>query len=137
MKTAKEIQTDIYNFLRGSKFAQGVNGDVYRQGYRPRNSAKEDIIVIFTTGAVGEVQRGVVTINAYVPDIDPYRNGVFVEDGRRTAEVETLAKNWVESLTAAKSDYLFNLNNTIYTEADAEVPQHFIVVRLNYKLYQN
>ena len=132
MLTAKQVQNDIYQMLRTSTLSSMISGAVYKSGYRPRDSKEEDAVVIFTAGTPGEVQRGVVTINIFVPDIDPFENGLLVEDGERTAELEKAAAEWVETLTADKSNYKFRLQQTIYTEAEAEINQHFVVVILQY-----
>ena len=134
-KTGKQVQGDIYKLLKGSTICSMISGDVYRNGYRPRNSSLEDAVVTFTAGLPDQIQTGVVTVNIYVPDIDPYDNGVFVEDGQRTEELERLAAEWVDSLTAAVSCYAFKLQQTIYTEEEAEINQHFIVVKLGYKYF--
>ena len=55
--------------LQSTELSAMISGGVYRDGYRPRDSKLEDIIVIFTNGEVGEVEIGTVTINIYVPDI--------------------------------------------------------------------
>lgn len=135
--TAKQIQGDVYTFLKDSVLCSMISGDVYRNGLRPRDSGKEDAVVIFTTGLPDQIQTGVVTVNIYVPDIDPYGNGVLVEDGRRTAELESLAAEWVESLSAGLSNYRFRLQQTIYTEEDADIRQHFVVVKLRFEYFGN
>ena len=61
--------------------------------------------------------------------------GVFVEDGQRAEEIERLADKWVKSLTADKSCYKFRLQQTIYTEAEPDINQHFIVVKLHYDFF--
>ena len=76
-----------------------------------------------------------MTVNIYVPDIDPFRNGTWVEDGRRTEEMEKLAQAWADSLTAEVSCYKFKLQQTIYTEEAAEINQHFVVVKLKYEYF--
>ena len=134
-KTAKQVQTDVYTLLRDSTLYTLLSGEVYRNGLRPRDSRLEDAVVTFTTGLPDEIQTGVVTINIYVPDIDPYDNGVFVEDGERTAEVEALAQAWVDSLSCEVSNYRFKLQQTIYTEAEPELNQHFVVVKLTYRYF--
>jgi hypothetical protein len=134
-KTSKQIQGDIYRLLKDSTLYSMISGDVYRSGYRPRDSKKEDAVVIFTAGLPGEIQSGVVTVHIFVPDIDPYGNGVLVENGARTAEVERLAQNWVDSLTAEVSCYKFELQATISTEEEEEINQHFIVIMLKYKYF--
>ncbi len=134
-KTGKQIQGDIYQLLRDSDLARMITGDVYRYGMRPRDSRLEDAVVIFTTGVPTQVEEGVVTINIYVPDVDPYENGVLVEDGERTEELEAAAQQWVESLTTSVSNYKFRLQMAIFTEEEPEINQHFVVVRLGYQYY--
>lgn len=133
-KTGKQIQGDIYQLLRDSTLAGNISGEVYRRGYRPRDSRKEDAIVAFTTGLAGQVQKGVVTVSIYVPDIDPYGNGVLTEDGERLEQIEALAAEWVEEISYSSSAYKFRLQQTIYTEDDAVINQHFVVVKLGYEL---
>ncbi len=134
-KTGKQVQGDIYRLLRDSTLYTLITGEVYRNGLRPRDSQKEDAVVIFTTGLPTEIQEGVVTVNIFVPDIDPYDNGVMVENGERTEEIERLAAEWVESLSAEVSCYLFDLMQTIYTEEEPDIKQHFVVVKLHYRYY--
>lgn len=136
-KTGKQVQGDIYRLFKGSTLYTMISGDVYRNGYRPRDSRLEDAVVTFTAGLPDQIQTGVVTVNIFVSDIDPYDNGVLVEDGRRTEELERLAQAWVDSLTAAVSCYKFKLMQTIYTEEEAEINQHFIVVKLAYEYFGN
>lgn len=133
-KTSKQIQGDVFSFLCDSTLSTMISGGVYRQGMRPRDSRKEDAIVIFSTGIPGQIQEGSVVINIYVPDIDPWGNGVFVENGARTEALEWAAQEWVESLTYDKSIYKFRLQQTIYTEDEPSIKQHFIVVKLAFKL---
>lgn len=132
-KTAKQIQGDIYRMLKESNLATMITGQIYRNGYRPRDSRKEDAVVIFTTGTSGQRPAGVITINIFVPDIDPYANGLYVEDGQRTEQLESAALQWTESLTTGKSDYKFSLQQTIYTEEEPDIHQRFIVVKLKYE----
>ena len=49
-KTGKQVQGDIYRLLRDSSLYLRISGEVYRYGYRPRDSRKEDATVRFTTG---------------------------------------------------------------------------------------
>lgn len=99
-KTSKQIQGDVYRLLKDSVLATQISGGVYRSGNRPRDSKKEDAVVIFTSGLPDEIQTGVVTVNIFVPDIDPNDDGVLLEDSERTEELERLAEEWVKSLTA-------------------------------------
>lgn len=133
--TSKQIQGDVYRFLRGSTLSAIISGGVYRNGMRPRNSQLEDAVVTFVTGESDEVQSGVVVVNIYVADIDPFDDGVLVEDSERTEELEIAAAEWVESLTCARSNYKFRLSAAIQTFEETEIFQHFVSVRLRYDLW--
>lgn len=102
---------------------------------RPRDSKLEDAVVIFTGGFANEIQSGVVTVNIYVPDIDPREDGVLTEDGERTEELERAADDWVKTLTASRGCYHFRLGQTITTEYEPEIQQHFVVVKLYYRFF--
>lgn len=134
-KTGKQIQGDVYRLFKDSTLYTMISGEVYREGYRPRDSRLEDAVVIFDTGLSDEIQTGIVTVDIYVPDIDPYGNGVLVEDGQRTEQLERLAQAWADSLTAEVSCYMFKLGATIYTEYEPDINQHFVVVKLKYRYY--
>lgn len=53
-KTSKQIQGDVYRLLQDSVLSGMISGEVYRSGYRPRDSNREDAVVIFTTGLPDE-----------------------------------------------------------------------------------
>ena len=131
-KTAKQIVSDVMNLLKGSPLVESITGKVYRSGCRPEGSKKEDLVVIFTTGDPSQMQRGVVTINIYTRDVQSDKN--YVEDGSRCEAIEILAQQWIDSLNKGGSPYYFTLQQTIYTEAEKEINQHFVVVKLKYKL---
>lgn len=134
-KTAKDIQTDFFSLLKGSNLASMVNGSIYRDGLRPRDSKKEDIVIIYSAGEDdGEIQSGIVTLNIYVPDITPYKNGTMVENAARTAKIERAAQEWFDAAKTATSEYIFRLYNTIHTSADEDINQHFVVVQVRYRL---
>lgn len=133
--TSKRVQGDIYRLLKRSSLAASLSGQVYRQGMRPRDSRQEDAVVIFTTGLPDQVQSGVVTVNIFVPDVEGVGTGVLEEDGKRCEEIEAAAAAWVKTLTADKSFYRFSLQQTIYTEAEPETNQHFVVVKLKYRFF--
>ena len=135
-KTGQQVEDDVYGFLKSSPLASFISGKVYKFGMRPRGSEKEDAIVKFVTGYdnADPIQSGTVVINIYVPDFDPFENGVLVRDISRCTAIENVANKWVNSLTADKSDYYFRTAQTIYTEEDAEIKQHFVSIRLKFKL---
>ena len=135
-RTASQVQGDVYDLLIDSELAKQLSGKVYRRGYRPRDSRLEDAEIIFTTGFPGEIETGVVTINIYCSDIDPYNNGILVENGQRISEIEKVADTWVKTLVAGRSNYLFSLEEAIHSTEDPEINQHFVVIKLGYRYYE-
>lgn len=133
--TAKEIQTFFFDLIKASPIATAVNGSVYRHGLRPRDSKLEDITVSFVSGLTNQIQTGVIAVCIYVPDIDPYGNGVYVEDGSRTATLERIAQNWIDSHPAGTSDYYLSLQDTIATIEDEQIHQHFVSIMIHYDLF--
>ena len=142
MKTGQQIVTDLIALLRNTALVngvsetdtiEGVGGDIYRSGTRPRDSKEEDIVVIFTTGDGAQFQSGVVTLNIFVPYIACGSDGVLYEDSERCEQIESLAQTTVNGLTANLSDYKFRLRDTIHTQQDDEINQSFVVVRLSFQ----
>lgn len=140
-KTSKEIQSDFYAMLKNSSLAKAVNGNVYRasvdSSYRPRNSNYEDIEVIFSQGATEQIQKGVITILVYVADIDPYENGVLVENGSRIEELSRMAQDWVDSCPEAGTGYGISQKTPIDSIPIKEINQHAVSIQLNYEYYEN
>ena len=135
MKTGHQIETDIYGFLKESDFVGALTGGLYRKGQRPPDSRLEDCVVIFTTADGEQIQRGTVTINVYVPDIYPYKNGVPVENIARCEEIEGLLQTWLDSMTAEVSGYLFHLKAAIHTQREETIHQSFVVARIDFKYF--
>lgn len=132
-RTGQQIITDIIWLLRGTPLTDAIGGGVYRGGTRPLDSRAEDLVVIFTTADAGQFQRGVVTLNVYVQDILAGKDGIAVTDSARCEELEVIAQETVDMLTARRSNYIFKLRDAIHTQRDEEIGQSFIVVRLGFK----
>lgn len=141
MATLTELQVtgDIREMLMESELFGQISGEAYigdaETSTRPRDSRKEDAVVVFVTGLADQVQTGVVLVKVYTVDVDPYDNGVLVADYNRLSEIQKLAQQWVDSLTAERSCYKFSLQQTISTEADADISQHYVAVRLHYEYF--
>lgn len=146
-KTGKEIERDVFTLLQTSYIVtgkgevgaagrvDGINGGVYRANQRPRDSKLEDMVVIFTAATSRQFQEGVVTLNIYVPDIYPFNDGLPRENGERCEQLERLAQDSVDALTASLSDYLFCVepNRSIHTQREDEIHQSFVVVPLFFR----
>lgn len=138
MVTSKTVQRDIYNALRGSELARNISGRIYYDGTRERDSMLEDVEVVFTYGTTdGQTASGVVTLLVYFPDIDPYGNGVMVEDIARATELEALCATFVDDVKVSMTNYKIGLRQSIMTQAQTEINQHFVSVMLAYETIEN
>lgn len=140
IKTDKEIQGDFLDLVSHSPLATAVNGGIYRSNgtdsYRPRDSKLEDIEVIFTKGFTEQVQKGVITILVYVPDIDPYGNGVWVEDGARTAQLARIAQDWIDVCPERYTSYGITQKDTITAVPLPDIRQHAVSIQLHYDFFE-
>lgn len=132
-KTGKQIEADLFHFIKNSSLAKMIRGSVYRNGMRPVKSVREDAIVTFITGIDGQFQNGKVNVNIYVPDID---NGseVFVEDISRTTEIEVEAFRVIREELNPHPKYLFSLFQIIQTFKVDGTNQHMVNVPIEFKL---
>lgn len=133
MKTGHDIQHEIYTLLQGSALALSVTGGVYKNGYRPRDSKLEDIVVTFTQSTAAQIQDGVVTVNIYVPDVDPRSDGTWVEDGKRTAELERGLLTWLEGIDRSTTEFRLTPQQPPFTMADETARQHFVTLRIRFR----
>lgn len=133
MLTSRQVESDFRARLLSSPLGAAVGGRVYFSGTRPRDSRDECATVVFTAGLPGQIETGSVTVNVYVPDIDPWGNGMWTEDMERTAEIEAMASEWVDGMSGSDPDYHVTLADSIHTTAEPETRQHFVVARLKYK----
>jgi hypothetical protein len=81
MKTDVEIRQDVFAVVKESAIALNIKGEVR---YIPRKggSASEDCIISVLDGYNGQIQKCIVNVNVYVPNIDS--DGESVEDITRT-----------------------------------------------------
>ena len=133
MITGKDAQWEVYSLIRNSRLAASVSGGVYRDGYRPRDSRLEDIVVTFVAADARQIQEGCVNVNVFVPDIDPFNNGVWVEDGARTAEIESALDDFISGIDPSSTDYLFRLREAVFTLEDPGTRQHFVTARMSFR----
>lgn len=135
MKTALEVLLDTKALLEGSRFLQSLNGGIYFEGTRPKDSSKEDLILIYTQGTSQQVERGTITIIAFTPDL-PLQGGHTAPNLRRLMDIEKEAAIWVQSLSKGKSGkYLYHLAQAISHYPQTETQQHFVSIKLDYKYF--
>lgn len=135
--TQTEIEDVLLSLIDRSELADDVNGVVCLEGQRPKDSHAEDIVVIFTDGLPGQTQTGTLTLNIYVPDIDPWQDGTWIKDRQRTGQIEALARNWLGTLNDGSHGHCFRYypKQSVATFGEPEINQHFVVVKIGYEYY--
>ena len=87
MKTNKEIEILLYNYIKSSELVNRVSGTLSHVG-RPTNSKLEDIVVSCKSGTSGQFQSFVCDVNIYVPNINA--DGESLQDSSRVTELMRL-----------------------------------------------
>lgn len=128
-KTGLQVEKDIFSIVKASALASAVSGGVYRDGTRPFNSDKEDIVVAFMTGLAGQIESGTVTVTIHVPDMES--GGRKMKNISRLNTLEALADTMVEEQKGG--EYRMSLGNTIQSFKSEGIDWHFIDVKIKYK----
>ncbi len=138
-RTAYQAQQDLYQLVKGSDLASFVNGQVYHAGSRPRDSKAEDIVIGYVAGMPGEIQTLVFNVNVFVPDLDPWPNGVLTPDVARLTAIEEQAAAWVKTLNVATTDgkYKVSQYDNIHSSEAREIGQHFVNIALRLEHWAN
>lgn len=122
-KTASEVIGYLREQLLKTGIDKVINGGIYREGTRPRNREKEDVVLIHTAGLGGQKQTGVITIHLFVPNN---------HTDRRTQELEVALSESLSKLT--KSAIRWEVSEIPQAYKIDGVQQHFIHAKLKYKL---
>lgn len=138
-RTGLQVLGDVYQWLKGSALAEMVSGEVYYAETRPRDSKTEDIVIGYLAGVPADLQQIVVNINIFVPDIDPWQNGVLTPDVARLVEIEEAAAEWSNSLTVATTDgkYQVSLYDNIHSGEATGIGQHYVNIQLRLRYWSN
>ena len=131
--TAQMIEDELYSMVRG--FCLPISGGVYKRATRPYNSKEEDCVVAFLTGGAKQVQEGTVLINIYVPDIIA-GDGQAYKNTTRCAEIEKSLVGF-DTLLNTKSDIYFKTEDMIKTIEEEDINQHFVSLKLRFKVLTN
>lgn len=129
-KTGSEIEKDMLLMIKESQVVGAINGAVYVDGTRTKNSSKEDIVISFLVGTEESVQTGDMEINIYVPDTGNETEG-YLKNASRCLVLEQLALIMVNSIESV--EYSIFLSETISSVKVPEVNQHFVNVKLKFK----
>ena len=85
MKTNKEIEILLYNYIKSSELVNRVSGTLSHVG---RLTKLEDIVVSCKSGTSNQFQTFLCDINIYVPNINV--NGESLQNSSRIVELTSL-----------------------------------------------
>lgn len=132
--TGGEITKVLYQCVKAMDLP--VTGEVYYKGMRPLQNGddpgKEDIVVAVLTGTAGQIQKGSCVVNVYIPDTQ-VASGAFLWNKRRTDEIERWLAALPRELTR-RSGILFKPSGMIATLAEEKVKEHFVSLKMDFKL---
>ena len=134
MKTGGQVETDFYRAAKKTELSRKISGEVYRDGFRPRNSKKEDIIIRLTTLSVGQLQEGVLTILVFVPDSEVSGKGNLKRNITKLNKFEELGEKAVEEIRQELSEYQkVELQTGIQSYPDSN-EEHFVSIKISFQI---
>ena len=114
-----------------------IGGKVYYRGSRPigknQSSYAEDAVVAFLTGTSGDIQKGTCLVNVYTNDIQA-PSGMYYKNKTRCEEIAAALDKFPAYATQYDKDIYFKQSDIIRTEAEEEIHQHFVSLKMEFKV---
>lgn len=130
-KSEKNIEKDFFRLISASSLARMIGGKVYRKGMRMDDSEQEDIVIKFLAGVEGQVQKGQLVVNIYVPDKTQLGTCRMVENTTRVEYLEDALIALIDSHPS--NEYLYELDDSPHSYEVEGISQHVITARINYQ----
>ena len=115
-----------------------IRGRLYYRELRPICSDptkyEEDAIVAFLTGTSGDIQEGTCLVNVYVKDVQAAKSGMWYKNKARCSEIAEALELFPDFATKNDSDIYFKQSEMIATLEDAEIHQHFVSLKMKFKV---
>lgn len=132
--TAPQILTMLVTAIASLKQSEALSfsGDLYRNGFRPLDSKKEDCVVSFLVGDEGMfIQQGNCVVNIYVKD-KRGTDGMFYENTSRLIALSEEFRNIDRKLTAVCDEFNWHHDGAILIENEEAIHQHFVSCNLSF-----
>lgn len=133
MKTTLDLQTILFQKIKGSSLENAITGGIYK-GKRPQNSLLEDIVINAITIDTETLQTGVTNVNIYVRDQEVNVDGTIQQlpDSIRLNALMALAFPLLESVYGPSYNFFIE-GQGVYEES--EINQHFINLRIRFNCH--
>lgn len=129
-KGQAQIEQDVYESLT-ELFRGRIEGSLYMSETRPRDSHREDAVIVAGAPSGGQLQKGRVRILIFIQDIDN-GTGSPMPDLERIQELEPIAQEIIDTLHENLAEYAFEFLTAPYTGNNSETGEHFININLQY-----
>lgn len=134
--TCEQLETLLYERVKAANLP--ISGGVYYRGTRPMQNEndehKEDCVVAVLTGTGGELAKGTCLVNVYIPDIRT-NGGRYLKNRTRCEEISELLD--VLPMTIRKDCAVyFSRSEMILTEEEPDLKEHFVSLKMDFKLIQ-
>lgn len=133
---SQDVETILYKILNASAELKGmISGQIYKEGYRPTNSGKEDVSVSTLALTQDQPQIAVCNINAYVPDLTQ-TIGTAKEYVPNTAKLKSVAEKIKQIIDTSLLDPLYKDFSVrvdyqrTFKNQDTETKEHFQNLRI-------
>lgn len=132
----QDVETILFKILNGAPDVKStINGQIYKDGYRPTNSGKEDISINVLAMSQDNPQIAMGNLNCYVPDLKQ-----TIGTGTEYVPNSTKLKSVAEKVKTAIDDALtsplykdFSLRveyQKTFKNQDTEAREHFQNLRI-------
>jgi len=129
MKSEIEIADDVYEHIRDSGLMSNLTGSLEKNGKRPKDSTKEDVIIsIEANDNDKDIQMVFINVNIYIADIREGSQYV-----RNDPRLRVICRKAMEAMKVGGigKDFTFDLENQ--RVVPEETNEHRIWNRLLYK----
>ena len=135
-ETIEKHLRDLVTAFIKAKYAT-ISGKVYYRGLRPicktAEDYKEDAVVAFLAGTSGDVQKGTCLVNIYVSDTKA-PSGVYYKAKPRCEEIAAALEKFPNFANSEDEDIYFKQSDMILTIAEEEIHQHFVSLKMEFKV---
>lgn len=131
----QDVDTILFKILNTSDLKSTITGQIYKEGYRPTNSGKEDVSIKTLAISQEQPQIAISSINCHIPDLKQ-TIGSATEYVPNSAKMKAVADKISQIITDALTNpayHNFSLridDQKTFKNQDTEVREHFQNIRI-------
>lgn len=131
----QDVDTILYKILNASDLKSTITGQIYKEGFRPTNSGKEDVSIKTLAISQDQPQIAISSINCHIPDLKQ-TIGSSTEYVPNSAKMKAVADKIRQIITDALTNpayHNFSLridDQKTFKNQDTEVREHFQNIRI-------